>query len=562
MLMRLMVKDFALIHRIKLEFDSRFNVLTGETGAGKSIIIDAVSLLLGARANSKDIRFGCSKAMVEGTFLLDNGQSEVKGLLQTLGYELEADEQLILYRELTASGKNICRINDRTVTLASFRQVGKLLINIYGQHDFQAISDKEHHLELLDSLGDKVFVQEKAKMAKAYQDLARAEQQRDSLQRALRERNERLDFLRFKLQELEELQLQEGEEVQLERELSVLDNYEKIATVTEKSYQALYGDRRSVYALLTAAVDSLNTVRQYDNSLDEMAKNLQDMLYLAEDYGLTLSGYSGKIDYDAQRRDRLNERKYTLDKAKRKYNLSIEELIAERERLQQEVLQLEHGDTELEDLQQLCLEKRQEFEQVALQVRDKRQQLAQQLTEGLLTQLSQLAMGTTRFSVQFTEKAASAQGLDQIEFFMSANPGQPLRALSEIASGGEMSRIMLAFKTVLAQHEQIGTLIFDEIDTGIGGNIVVKVAEKLAAVSAHGQVICVTHSPQIAALADRHFQIQKQIADEQTLTNVLVLEEEEAIAELARMLGGEEAFQLQHARALRKTAGQHKALSE
>lgn len=562
MLMRLMVKDFALIHRIELEFDSRFNVLTGETGAGKSIIIDAVSLLLGARANSKDIRFGCSKAMVEGTFLLDNRQSEVKGLLQTLGYELEADEQLILYRELTASGKNICRINDRTVTLASFRQVGKLLINIYGQHDFQAISDKEHHLELLDSLGDKVFVQEKAKMAKAYQDLARAEQQRDSLQRALRERNERLDFLRFKLQELEELQLQEGEEVQLERELSVLDNYEKIATVTEKSYQALYGDRRSVYALLTAAVDSLNTVRQYDNSLDEMAKNLQDMLYLAEDYGLTLSGYSGKIDYDAQRRDRLNERKYTLDKAKRKYNLSIEELIAERERLQQEVLQLEHGDTELEDLQQLCLEKRQEFEQVALQVRDKRQQLAQQLTEGLLTQLSQLAMGTTRFSVQFTEKAASAQGLDQIEFFMSANPGQPLRALSEIASGGEMSRIMLAFKTVLAQHEQIGTLIFDEIDTGIGGNIVVKVAEKLAAVSAHGQVICVTHSPQIAALADRHFQIQKQIADEQTLTNVLVLEEEEAIAELARMLGGEEAFQLQHARALRKTAGQHKALSE
>jgi len=499
---------------------------------------------------------------VEGTFLLDNGQSEVKGLLQTLGYELEADEQLILYRELTASGKNICRINDRTVTLASFRQVGKLLINIYGQHDFQAISDKEHHLELLDSLGDKGFVQEKAKMAKAYQDLARAEQQRDHLQRALRERNERLDFLRFKLQELEELQLQEGEEAQLERELSVLDNYEKIATVTEKSYQALYGDRRSVYALLTATVDSLNTVRQYDTSLDEMAKNLQDMLYLAEDYGLTLSGYSGKIDYDAQRRDRLNERKYTLDKAKRKYNLSIEELIAERERLQQEVLQLEHGDTELEDLQQLCLEKRQEFEQVALQVRDKRQQLAQQLTEGLLIQLSQLAMSTTRFSVQFTEKAASAQGLDQIEFFMSANPGQPLRALSEIASGGEMSRIMLAFKTVLAQHEQIGTLIFDEIDTGIGGNIVVKVAEKLAAVSAHGQVICVTHSPQIAALADRHFQIQKQIADEQTLTNVLVLEEEEAIAELARMLGGEEAFQLQHARALRKTAGQHKALSE
>lgn len=558
MLMRLMVKDFALIHQIEIEFAPDFNVLTGETGAGKSIIIDAVSLLLGARASSKDIRFGCTKAMVEGTFQLEEHNTAVTALLAELGYELDDDRQLILYRELTASGKNVCRLNDRTITLASFRQVGQLLINIYGQHDFQAISNKDHHLALLDSLGDKAFQQQKMQMQEAYRALAQAEQKKTALQQSMRERNERLDFLRFKLQELDELHLQEGEEEQLERELAVLDNFEKIATVTDKAYQALYGDRRSVYALLTATVEGLNTVGQYDDSLNEMAKNLQDMLYVAEDYGLTLSGYSSKMDYDTERRDRMNERKYMLDKAKRKYNLSIEELIAEQQRLAQEVNQLDNADEELEALEQLCAQKRKEYDVFALQVREQRQQLAQQLTDGLLEQLAQLAMSNTRFAVRFEEKAPGLQGLDQVEFFMSANPGQPLRELSEIASGGEMSRIMLAFKTVLAQHESIGTLIFDEIDTGIGGNIVVKVAEKLAAVSRHAQVICVTHSPQIAALADCHFQIQKKIADEQTLTSIIPLDEATSVAELARMLGGEEDFQLQHARELKRTAGQHK----
>ena len=558
MLTRLMVKDFALIHQIELEFDSRFNVLTGETGAGKSIIIDAVSLLLGARASNKDIRFGCSKAMVEGTFTVEP-LPELDSLLEQFGLEPDEDRQLILYRELTSAGKNVCRINDRTVTLASFRQIGQMLINIYGQHDFQAISNKEHHLQLLDSLGDAGFQQKKEQMAEAYRQLAHAEQKRAALQQSLRERQEKLEFLQFKLHELDELQLKEGEEEALEQELSVLDNFEKISSVTEKAYQMLYGDRRSVYAMLTSAVEGMNTIRQYDRQLDEMTESLQSMMYMAEDYGLTLSGYSDKMDFDAERRDRLNERKYTLDKAKRKYNLSIEELMAEQQKLQKEIGELEHADEEIEELDVICAEKRKEFEALALDIRQNRQALAQVLTDGLLAELAQLAMSHTRFAVQFADKAASAQGMDQVEFFMSANPGQPLRELSEIASGGEMSRIMLAFKTVLAQHESIGTLIFDEIDTGIGGNIVVKVGEKLAAVSRYAQVICVTHSPQIAALSDCHFRIQKHISDEETVTSVMVLTAEEEVVELARMLGGEEEFQLRHAEELKRTAMQHKS---
>ena len=550
MLVRLRVKDFALIHQIELELDQHFNVLTGETGAGKSIIIDAVSLLLGARANSKDIRIGCDKAIVEGTFAVEP-VDEIDAQLAEYGYALDEDRELILYREMSSNGKNICRINDRTVTLATFRQIGQLLINIYGQHDFQAISNKEHHLSLLDALGDNTFIQTKQQMAEAYRALMQIAKQRSALEDAMKERNERLEFLQFKLHELDELHLVSGEFEALEEELAVLDNFEKIASVTEFAHQALYEDRKSVYALLTAVVDRLNTVQQYDKQFAEMASELQNMLYIAEDYGLTLSGYGSKMEFDEEKRDRLNSRKYTLDKAVRKYHMSIDELIAEREKLSAEAAQLQNAEIEIEELNEQYLQKKRAYEAIARNVREMRKALAADLEQKLLHELAQLSMEHTRFAVQFGEKQATAQGMDDVEFYMSANPGQPLRSLSEIASGGEMSRIMLAFKTVLAQNEHIGTLIFDEIDTGIGGNIVVKVAEKLKLVSQYAQVICVTHSPQIAAKADLHLQIQKHTTEDSTITSVQALDDEASIYELARMLGGEEDYQLQHARELK-----------
>ena len=550
MLVRLRVKDFALIHQIELELDQHFNVLTGETGAGKSIIIDAVSLLLGARANSKDIRIGCDKAIVEGTFAIEP-VDEIDAQLAEYGYALDEERELILYREMSSNGKNICRINDRTVTLATFRQIGQLLINIYGQHDFQAISNKEHHLSLLDALGDNTFIQAKQQMAEAYRALMQIAKQRSALEDAMKERNERLEFLQFKLHELDELHLVSGEFEALEEELAVLDNFEKIASVAEFAHQALYEDRKSVYALLTAVVDRLNIVQQYDKQFAEMVSELQNMLYIAEDYGLTLSGYGSKMEFDEEKRDRLNSRKYTLDKAVRKYHMSVEELIAEREKLSAEAAQLQNAEIEIEELNEQYLQKKRAYEAIARNVREMRKALAADLEQKLLHELAQLSMEHTRFAVQFGEKQATAQGMDDVEFYMSANPGQPLRSLSEIASGGEMSRIMLAFKTVLAQNEHIGTLIFDEIDTGIGGNIVVKVAEKLKLVSQYAQVICVTHSPQIAAKADLHLQIQKHTTEDSTITSVQALDGEASIYELARMLGGEEDYQLQHARELK-----------
>ena len=552
-----MVKDFALIHHIEIEFNDEFNVLTGETGAGKSIIIDAVSLLLGARASSKDIRYGSKKAMVEGVFRTEPDEA-MDRFLEEMGCEPDEDRQVILYRELSANGKNTCRINDRTVTLNHFKKIGQMLVNIYGQHDFQAISNRDNHLMLLDSMGDQAFLKAKEAMTEAYEAFAHAMKLQKQLEAQIEERAERLEFLKFKLRELDELDLKPGEEEQLEQDLNVLDHYEQIVTITESAHQVLYGERDSIYSKLTETVDGLNSVREFDPSFGEMAENLQNMIYLAEDYGLTLSGYASKMDFDPQKRDQMNERKYVLDKAKRKYNHSIDELIEEIAKLKEEVEQLENIDVEIDTQKTICAKKRKEYELFAKEVREMRKQLAEVLTEGLLEQLKQLSMKDTRFEVRFAEKAPSAQGMDQVEFFMSANPGQPLRELSEIASGGEMSRIMLAFKTVLAQHEKIGTLIFDEIDTGIGGNIVVKVAEKLSDVSRHAQVICVTHSPQIAALADRHFQIRKTVTETETHTSVIPLEGEQEITELARMLGGEEEFQLQHARELKKAAKMHK----
>lgn len=551
MLVRLRVKDFALISQIELEFDRQFHVLTGETGAGKSIIIDAVSLLLGARANSKDIRVGCKKAVVEGVFSLAP-EHGCNAHLEALGCQSEEPGELILYREMSTEGKNVCRINDRTVTLATFRQIGQQLINIYGQHDYQAISDREQHLALLDLLGDDAFAQKKQHLTEAYQAFSQAAQKCKTWEQLQKDREQRLEFLQFKLQELEALQLVSGEFDSLEQELAVLDNFEKINAVAEFSYQALYEDRKSVYALLSAVLEKINTIQSYDPQFSEMTEQLQTMLYLAEEYGLTFAGYGSKIDFDEQRRDRLNARKYTLDKAVRKYHLSIDELILEQEKLTKEVRELQIAENTIEFLQQEYEQQKAIYEALAMEVRDDRKRLAKEFEQKLLQELSQLAMEHTRFSVQFGEKAASAQGMDDVEFYISANPGQPLRALREIASGGEMSRIMLAFKTVLAQKEHIDTLIFDEIDTGIGGNILTKVAEKLQAVSQYAQVICVTHAPQIAAKADLHFQIQKHTDADKTTTTVQLLDEAASIQELARMLGGEEAFQMEHARELKK----------
>lgn len=548
MLLQLTVKNFALIDHLSLEFDPKLNVLTGETGAGKSIIIDAVALLLGARAKSEDIRLGCDKAVIEGAFEFEQN-AVVKDLLTEMGFD--EDDVLVLTREIAKTGKNTCRVNGRMVTLQNFKLLGSHLINIYGQHDFQAISNKDKHIELLDSLGDETLKNARADVAQSYDDLRRARKALKDMQNAAKDRKERLEFLRFKAQEISELSLRPEEDEELEQELLLLNNVSRIVEKTHKAYQLLYGGNGSVYANLTKSVELLESISSFDEKLLPIVESLQSMSYIAEDHGLTLAKYDDQIDFDPIHKERLEERKYTLDKIKKKYQRSISEILDELAATEAEIAQLSNMEFTLNHLQENYKAQKEIFLQKAKVLTKVRKGVAHQFEEQLIVHLADLAMTNAKFEVRFGIKEASSWGIDDVEFYLSANPGQPLRPLSQIASGGEMSRIMLAFKTILAAYESVNTLIFDEIDSGIGGNIVVMVADKLAAVSQAAQVICVTHSPQIAALAENHFKITKNIINEATITEVHLLTQEEEIKELARMLGGEEDYQLEHAQRLK-----------
>lgn len=549
MLMQLTVRDFALIDKITLDFDERLNVLTGETGAGKSIIIDAVSLLLGARAKSDDVRIGCEKARVEGVFTLE--EPLVLAQLEELGLAEEGEEVLVLTREISAGGKNICRINNRVVTLANFKQVGQQLINIYGQHDFQAISNREQHIHLLDALGGSALRALREELNSRYEALRAANRELKNLRQTALERDERLKYLQYKLQELKELNLKPGEDDKLAAELAVLENAEQIVERTSRAYRLLYGAQASVYTQLDQAMRQLEAAVAYDDSLSEMTESLRTIIYTIEDHAMTLGHYNDRIDFDPAHKEQLDERQYALEKIKRQYNCTIEEILIQQKAIQDEIDELSNVEFELTQAQEAYRLRKAEFMETAEQLSALRHRLAREFEEQLIGQLQDLSMAQARFEVRFQTKNMERNGIDDVEFYLSANPGQPLKPLSQIASGGEMSRIMLAFKTILARHESVGTLIFDEIDTGIGGNILVKVAEKLAAVSESAQVICVTHAPQIAALADRHFLITKNVTDGNTSTSIQALDNDGQIHELARMLGGEEGYQLQHARALK-----------
>lgn len=551
MLLQLNVKDFALIDNLTLNLDDHLNVLTGETGAGKSIIIDAVSLLLGGRANHQDIRVGCKKAIVEGIFYLSKAKQTIDHLAE-LGIVVEEDCNVILFREISVTGKNICRINNRVVTLGNFKEVGSQLINIYGQHDYQAISNKEKHVEFLDSLGDKAFKELKQSVREEYVHVKEAKQAVEHLLGQISSRSERLDFLRFKTHELDEAGLMVGEDEKLEQEILVLDNVEKIVTVTSKVYRWLYADNASAYALISKSIGQLEDIVSYDSQIVELLESLKSMSYILEDSGLTLSRYESHIDFDANRKEQMEERKYVLDRLKKKYNMPLEAIIEENKAYKREIEQLENVEFEVDQAKKIYKERKHAFLILAKQLSDSRKAIAQFFESQLITHLMDLAMTNAQFKVVFHDKKLSANGIDEVEFYISPNPGQPLKPLSQIASGGEMSRIMLAFKTILAEFEEIETLIFDEIDAGIGGNILLKVADKLNRVSLSAQVICVTHAPQIAAFGSKHFKIIKEVIDNNTITAVFDLNEMEQITEIARMLGGEEEYQLKHAQELIK----------
>ena len=552
MLIDLKVKDFALIENIHIQFSDHFNVLSGETGAGKSIIIDAVSLLLGARAKNSDVRSGANKAIVEGVFLLRENHPVFKVLAEIGLDDVSAAEPLILTREISANGKNICRINSRVLVLNSFKNVGSMLINIYGQHDYQEVSDKRKHLKLLDSLGDEEFNKQKHIVALRYKethDLAKALK---DVAEKMKGRSQRQEYLKFISQELQGLDMQKGDEKRFEEELALYEQKEKIFNHTNQAYELLYGGDNGVVGNLEKVCAHLEQIADLDKRLQEALQALQEVYYIAEDKSHVLGSFAREQFNVQERKQELEEKLYHLGRLKRKYNMSFEELLAEKEQVFNELQELDDLDITAEELRREYTKAKENFTIEGQKLSQMRREISTKLEKEMLEHLADLAMEKARFEVAFLKPIVSAKGLDDVEFMFSANVGQPLKPLAEIASGGEMSRIMLAFKTILCRYEETDTMIFDEIDTGIGGNIAVKVAEKLQTVSQSAQVICVTHAPQIAAKADSHYLISKYNENERTVTTVERLTPEAEIRELARMLGGLEAYQLTAAKAMKE----------
>ena len=554
MLIDLKVKDFALIENIHIQFAPNFNVLSGETGAGKSIIIDAVSLLLGARAKSSDVRIGAEKALVEGAFFVKE-DTDIKNVLHELGMEdVSLDEPLILTREVSAGGKNICRINGRVTILNNFKALGTKLVNIYGQHDYQEVSDKKNHLKLLDSLGDKEFQAQKAIVAEEYKITHDIAKSLKNVANKMKERGKRLEYLKFMAEELKSLDMQPGDEERFEKELAEYEKKEKIWQETNTAYELLYAGEQAIVGNLEKVCENLEQIAELDKNIKVAAEALREAYYIAEDKAHVIAAFAREQFDLTKRKQELEEKLYALGKLKRKYNMTFEALLAEKEKVTNELMQLADLDITAEELKAEYTKAKKNYQTASEKLSQMRHELAHKLETEMLEHLADLAMDKSRFEVGFKGPIVSLSGSDEIEFMFSANVGQPLKPLAEIASGGEMSRIMLAFKTILCRYEALDTMIFDEIDTGIGGNIAVKVAEKLKSVSQFAQVICVTHAPQIAAMADSHYLIQKYNENERTVTTVRKLSAEEEIAEIARMLGGSEEYQLKAAAMMKQNS--------
>lgn len=540
MLKRLLIKNFALIDELTVEFTGSLNVLTGETGAGKSIVIDAVALLLGGRAQSDYIRHGSEKSYIEGSFYL-NEKHQVFEYLKEIGVDHE-EGLIILTREISTEGKNVARINGRTLTLGQYRKAGIQIVDIHGQHDHQALLQVDHHLDILDKLGElehSVLVQN---FSNEYYEWQNIKKKLNAFSGKEEERLRNIDFFKYQLQEINRAKLQPGEEEEeLKKEASIHANAEKIANSLQNAYQNLYGGEASSPAseALGQAISSLEDALKYDDDIAVFIEKLQPTQYIIEEVSTEIRNYVENIEFSPQRLEQIEKRLQLISDLKKKYGNSIQEIIqyAIKAEAEIEILETSFEQTaELKRAEEIIYEK---LTTKAQELSKKRLELSIELERKVKEQLKELSMPDVDFKVKFTETSLSQSGSDSVEFLISPNKGEILMPVAKIASGGELSRIMLSIKTILADKDGIGTLIFDEIDSGVGGKSAQKLAEKLKRISCSQQVICVTHSAIIASVGDEHILVYKTETEGRTITKLKYLSDEERIEELTRMIGGE-----------------------
>ena len=561
MLRRIHIRNIALITEQAIEFDDGFSVLTGETGAGKSIIIESFNFVLGERASRELIKYGAQKASAEAVVVILETEPAAAILREMELYP--EDGELVLYRELSQTGKNVCRVNGTLVGTAMLKQIGDALIDIHGQHAHQSLLDPKKHLALLDQFAGAETLRLKQETAEAYHAYTEAKRALDGSVMNERERAQKCDLYSYQLQEIEKAELRDGEEEELLDERKKLQNAQQIMEALAAGTEGLSGETGALTAL-TETLRQLNGIRSYGEEYETLADKLQESYYAVEDAAYTLRDLRDGFSYDPQSLDSIEWRLELISQLKRKYGANIAEILAYAEKIGEEYQQLLTIEERRDQMQADYERAKERYLDVAGKLSKERHAAAARLKAALLPELSDLGMPGTAFEVQIERmngEAPSATGYDAVEFLLSANRGEPIKALARVASGGELSRIMLAFKTVLTAVDGIPTMVFDEIDTGISGKIGTVVAEKMSEIAKRHQVLCVTHLAQIAAYADAHYLIEKQTEDEHTRSSTVRLDADGHCREVARIMGGEtdDGVALLHARRLIEEAEKKKS---
>ena len=520
MIHHISIKNFAIIEQTEIVFAEGLNIITGETGSGKSIVIEAISLALGSRADSSYVRTGTDKAVIQ------------------LSGELDGEE-ILLTREISAAGKNLCRYNDEIVTLNRLNQIARRLADIHGQYDNQSLLNPDYHIVLVDAYRHDVTERLKEAVQKAYSQYAQIRSQLGSLLSAEKENRRKLDFLRFEADEIEKAALRPGEDQELEDRISLLQNSEKIFENIEKSYGVLTDSSPSVMDGLRGAMRSVEEIASFSSDIGAVSQEFSDVYYRLEDICRSLRDIKDRLTFNPEELNDAISRLELISSMKKKYGHSIEEVLQYFDSISAQIAVIENFETNKASLEQELKTTAAALRRACAELTDARKESAAQLSDCIQKELVDLNFSDAQLEIRILPlEKPTENGMDQVEILITTNRGEPLKPLTRVASGGEMSRIMLAFKNVISSYDNIPTLIFDEIDTGISGITASIVGRKLKEISRSRQILCITHLPQIAACGDHNYRIHKKSDDTSTYTRVEALNPEETVREIARLLGG------------------------
>ena len=537
MLHNLYVKNLALIDEIEVEFKEGLNILTGETGAGKSIILGSINLALGGRYSSDILRNEEEPGYVELTFFVED-EAQIQ-LLKAL--DVYPEEGMVTLSRKMIGKRSVSKINGETVSISQLKEVAEILIDIHGQHEHQSLLYKKNHLIILDEFAKDIIKDVKAQVADAYQSYKKYKEELQEANLDEKERNKEMSFLEYEINEIREANLKEHEDEELEEQYRRMVNGKKITANLEEAYGYTANANNNASDALSRAIYCLQDASRYDEKANELYAQLSEVDSLLNDFNRELSDYSSTFDFSEEDFYEVEKRLNEINHLKSKYGNTIQEVFTYFEEKEETLRKLQDYDSYLEELRRNLAEAEAKVSSLSMQLSNMRQEASKELTKAIRDGLLDLNFLDVKFEMVFTSTDHyTSAGTDEVEFMISMNPGEPTRSLGDVASGGELSRIMLAIKTVMAEKDRIETLIFDEIDVGISGRTAQRVSEKMAVIGRNHQVICITHLAQIAAMADAHFAIEKKVTDGKTRTSISLLNKEEEIDELARILGGAE----------------------